>query len=69
MPAQTAKTFDYQLKITLVGIHPPIWRRILVPSTMRLCCLHDAIQAVFGWTDTHLLPIPVKRIAFPLRCE
>jgi hypothetical protein len=54
MPARTAKTFAYQLKITLVGIHPPIWRRILVPSTMRLSCLHDAIQAVFGWTDTHL---------------
>jgi hypothetical protein len=44
----------YQLKITLVGISPPIWRRILVPSTIRLSLLHDAIQAVFGWTDTHL---------------
>lgn len=43
-----------QLKITLVGISPPIWRRVLVPSTMRLSSLHDAIQAVFGWTDTHL---------------
>lgn len=44
----------YQLKIMLMGIRPPIWRRILVPSTMRLCCLHDTIQVVFGWTDTHL---------------
>lgn len=48
------KTLIYQLKVTLLGIQPPIWRRILGPSTMRLCCLHDAIQAVFGWTDTHL---------------
>ena len=21
---------------------------------MPLCCLHDALQAVFGWTDSHL---------------
>jgi hypothetical protein len=54
MPTAKLKPSIYQLKITLVGIQPPIWRRILVPSTMRLCCLHDAIQAVFGWTDTHL---------------
>lgn len=56
MPARrpTPPTTVYQLKITLVGISPPIWRRILVPSTLRLSSLHDAIQAVFGWTDTHL---------------
>ena len=55
MPTAKAKpSTSYQLKITLVGISPPIWRRMLVPSTMPLCCLHDAIQAVFGWTDTHL---------------
>jgi hypothetical protein len=53
MPAMP-KPSIYQLKITLVGIQPPIWRRIMVPSTMRLCRLHDAIQEVFGWTDTHL---------------
>ena len=44
----------YQLKITLVGIEPPIWRRIQVPNTILLCCLHDAFQAVLGWTDSHL---------------
>ena len=54
MPTAKIKPSIYQLKITLLGIQPPIWRRILVPSTMRLCCLHDAIQAVLGWTDTHL---------------
>ena len=54
MPPSKAKPSTYQLKITLLEIEPPIWRRIQVPSTMRLCSLHDAIQAVFGWTDTHL---------------
>lgn len=44
----------YELKVTLLGIQPPIWRRLRVPSTMLLCCLHDALQAAFGWTDSHL---------------
>ena len=54
MPTTKAKPSIYQLKITLLGIEPPIWRRIQVPSTMLLCCLHDAFQAVMGWTDSHL---------------
>lgn len=54
----TAKTktdpWVYELRITLQEIRPPIWRLIQVPSTLRLCCLHDALQAVIGWTDSHL---------------
>jgi hypothetical protein len=44
----------YQMKITLKGIRPPIWRRVRVPGTIRLADLHHVIQTVFGWTDTHL---------------
>jgi hypothetical protein len=44
----------YQLKITLLGIEPPIWRRIQVPSTILLCSLHDAIQVAMGWANSHL---------------
>jgi hypothetical protein len=44
----------YQLKVTLVDTDPQIWRRIRVPSTIPLCCLHDALQAVMGWTNSHL---------------
>ena len=44
----------YQLKISLLDIEPPIWRRIQVPGTILMCCLHDAIQAVMGWTNSHL---------------
>ncbi len=54
MPPSKAKPSTYQLKITLLEIEPPIWRRIQVPNTLLLCCLHDAIQAVMGWTDSHL---------------
>ncbi len=44
-----------QLKVSLVGASkPPIWRRLLVPATMRLNRLHEAIQVAMGWDDYHL---------------
>ncbi len=54
MPRKKEEPSVYQLKITLLGIKPPIWRRIQVPNILLLCCLHDALQAVLGWTDSHL---------------
>ena len=36
------------------GAKPPIWRRLLVSPSMRLSRLHDALQLVMGWDDSHL---------------
>lgn len=44
----------YQLKITLKGSDPPIWRRVVVRSDMPLHRLHGVIQRVVGWTNSHL---------------
>lgn len=44
----------YQLKITLRGSQPPIWRRVLTPGNIALLALHDIIQTAMGWTDSHL---------------
>ena len=44
----------YQLKVTLVGFRPPIWRRLLVPANTPLSTLHGLLQIAMGWTDTHL---------------
>jgi hypothetical protein len=44
----------YQIKVTLKGSKPPIWRRILVASDTRLGKLHRILQDVMGWTDSHL---------------
>lgn len=44
----------YLLKIQLVDIKPAIWRRFVVPASITLDRLHDVIQIVMGWTDSHL---------------
>ncbi len=56
MSARTAKSqpLIYQLKVTLNGARPPIWRRVQVPSTMTLGKLHKTIQLAMGWYDCHL---------------
>lgn len=46
------KTF--QLKITLTGSKPPIWRRFLIKDSVTLSKLHVAIQIIMGWSDSHL---------------
>lgn len=43
----------YQLKITLLGIKPPIWRRIQVKDCT-LDELHEHIQTAMGWTNSHM---------------
>jgi hypothetical protein len=43
-----------QLKVVLRGTRPPIWRRVLVPSTVTLDRFHHILQTVMGWTDSHL---------------
>ena len=44
----------YQVKVTLQGVKPPVWRRLLVQSSISLRKLHDVLQDALGWTDAHL---------------
>jgi hypothetical protein len=44
----------YLLKIHLLDIEPKIWRRFVVPASITLDRLHDVLQIIMGWTDSHL---------------
>ncbi len=44
----------HQVLVTLQRIEPPIWRRLLLPSDLRLGKLHRVLQCVFDWEDYHL---------------
>jgi hypothetical protein len=49
-PTQTV----YQVKITLKGIRPPIWRRVQVLSSTTLQQLHLIVQEAMGWDNYHM---------------
>jgi hypothetical protein len=44
----------YQLKVTLVGPRPAIWRRLVVPSDVTLDEVHWIIQVAMPWGNSHL---------------
>ncbi len=44
----------YLLKIRLIDAEPEIWRRFVVPASISLDRLHDVIQIVMGWNNSHL---------------
>jgi hypothetical protein len=51
---QPETTAVYQLKVSLDGIEPSIWRRILVRGDITLFKLHKILQMVMGWQNYHL---------------
>lgn len=53
-----------QIKVTLQGSRPPIWRRFQVPGSITLYRLHRVLQVVMGWTDSHLHQFIVGEIYY-----
>lgn len=53
LPKQAATTV-HRVKVSLHGSKPPVWRRIEIPSAMRLNLVHSIIQIAFGWHGFHL---------------
>jgi hypothetical protein len=51
----------HDLKMTLRGSAPIIWRRVLVSSDSTLEVLHRIVQYSFGWHDSHLHVFVVGR--------
>lgn len=51
--AESAATTIHQVKVSLRGAKPPVWRRLELPADMGLDLVHEALQTVFGWYDCH----------------
>jgi len=43
----------FEMKVTIRGVRPPIWRRLRVTGDTLLWSLHGILQAVMGWDDEH----------------
>ena len=54
MAAKKQSSTVLQLKIELEDSEPLIWRRFLVRDDVLLIELHNTIQTVMGWWDSHL---------------
>ncbi len=48
------REYAFQIRIELLGVEPPIWRRIQIAQTATFWDLHVAIQDAMGWQDSHL---------------
>ncbi len=43
-----------ELKVSLSGARPPIWRRVRLPAAATLGDLHEVVLVLFGWDGDHL---------------
>jgi len=43
---------------------PPVWRRVRVEGETTLAELHDVIQAVMPWDDSHLHQFEVDEVVY-----
>jgi hypothetical protein len=53
-PAAGKRGAALQLKVELLLMPFPVWRRLLVPAGATFWDLHVALQDVMGWQDCHL---------------
>ena len=49
-PGQSA----FQLRLQLNDVHPVVWRRLIVPGSVRMSKLSEMLLAAMGWTNSHL---------------
>jgi len=62
--SKRAPSGAYQIKVSLRGAKPPIWRRLVVPASATLADLHVIIQYAMGWDDYHLHVFDVGGIRY-----
>ncbi|MDP2422934.1 MAG: plasmid pRiA4b ORF-3 family protein [Bacteroidales bacterium] len=59
----------FQIQIALRGFKPKIWRRLLIPSGLKLADLHNIIQTAMGWSDEHLHQFIKNRTFYTVRMK
>ncbi len=52
--SKPAHALIYQIRLTLIGVTPTVWRRLLVPVDTNIKKLHNIVQTAMGWEDYHL---------------
>jgi hypothetical protein len=60
-PPSSSATQIMQLKVTIDGSSPPIWRRLEIAADATFLDLHGTIQDAMGWDGGHLHGFTVER--------
>lgn len=63
-PKRSGDDYVYQIKVTLKGSNPPIWRRVEVPSHITLYKMHRILQITMGWQNSHLHEFKIAGISY-----
>jgi Plasmid pRiA4b ORF-3-like protein len=66
-PRVTVKTKIFELEIVLEQVQPSVRRRVQVPGEVSLAVLHEVVQSVMGWSNSHLheFDIAGRRFGMP----
>ncbi len=48
------KVRGFKIRMDLLHVKPPIWRRLILPGDLTLNLVHVVLNEAMGWTDSHL---------------
>ena len=68
-PRRAGASGTFQLRVDLLLMPFPVWRRLLVPARVNFWELHVALQDVMGWRDCHLHQFTVDDPRTGRRCR
>jgi len=54
LPKPLRKRRAYTVRVDLLDMKPPVWRRLVVASDLTMAQVHVVIQGAFGWYGSHL---------------
>jgi hypothetical protein len=55
---------SHPLKITLKGVKPAVWRRLLIPSEYTLARVHEALLTGMGWSGDPLYAFRIGHTSY-----
>lgn len=63
-PQKSKKYKYYEIKVTIKNTHPPVWRRLQIPSGITFHQLNAIIQLAFDWCGYHLYEFEIGSASY-----